>query len=83
MNFVEDRPGHDRRYAIEASKLRDQLGWLPTYDFDTALRKNGMSKMKAGGGRLWQRRTRSTGLDLDVQDHSLYSQPDPNDGILS
>jgi len=36
--FVKDRPGHDRRYALESSKLR-QLGWAPTAEFDTTLRE--------------------------------------------
>ena len=39
INFVEDRPGHDRRYAIDASRLRAQLGWRPTHDFHMGLRK--------------------------------------------
>ena len=35
---VNDRPGHDLRYAIDASKLRDELGWTPTYgDFERGL----------------------------------------------
>ena len=33
ITFVADRPGHDRRYAIDASKLRDELGWEPEYTF--------------------------------------------------
>jgi dTDP-glucose 4,6-dehydratase len=33
ISFVEDRLGHDRRYAIDASKIRKQLGWEPTHDF--------------------------------------------------
>ena len=36
-SFVEDRPGHDRRYAIDASKSLRELDWRPAYDFDTAL----------------------------------------------
>jgi len=32
-NFVQDRPGHDRRYAIDASKIRQELGWTPEHDF--------------------------------------------------
>ena len=38
IDFVTDRAGHDRRYAIDSSKLRDQLGWTPRYsDFETGL----------------------------------------------
>ncbi|MGH7965783.1 MAG: dTDP-glucose 4,6-dehydratase, partial [Candidatus Binatia bacterium] len=37
--FVPDRPGHDRRYAIDAAKISQELGWHPRYDFDTALRQ--------------------------------------------
>lgn len=37
IRFVADRPGHDRRYAIDGAKLRDQLGWAPAADFDQAL----------------------------------------------
>ena len=33
ITHVADRPGHDRRYAIDASKLRDELGWEPEYTF--------------------------------------------------
>ena len=37
ITHVADRPGHDRRYAIDASKLRDELGWEPTYDFERGI----------------------------------------------
>ena len=39
ITFVQDRPGHDRRYAIDASKLRHELGWQPKGRFETALRE--------------------------------------------
>ena len=37
MTFVTDRPGHDRRYAIDASKIRDELGWEPSRTFEEGL----------------------------------------------
>ena len=39
ITTVKDRPGHDRRYAIDASKIHQQLGWKPTETFDTGIRK--------------------------------------------
>jgi dTDP-glucose 4,6-dehydratase len=36
--FVKDRPGHDRRYAIDAGKISRELGWDPRYDFEAGLR---------------------------------------------
>jgi dTDP-glucose 4,6-dehydratase len=39
ITFVKDRPGHDRRYAMDASKIERELGWKPKETFDTGLRK--------------------------------------------
>ena len=39
ITFVTDRPGHDFRYAIDASKIRDELGWLPKEDFTSGIEK--------------------------------------------
>jgi dTDP-glucose 4,6-dehydratase len=39
IQFVQDRPGHDRRYAIDASKITRELGWRPAEKFESGLRK--------------------------------------------
>jgi dTDP-glucose 4,6-dehydratase len=39
ITYVTDRPGHDRRYAIDASKIERELGWKPAETFDTGIRK--------------------------------------------
>ena len=39
ITYVKDRPGHDLRYAIDASKLKRELGWGPSLDFPTGIAK--------------------------------------------
>ncbi len=39
ISFVKDRPGHDRRYAIDASKIQKELGWVPAHTFEQGIRK--------------------------------------------
>jgi len=62
MTFVADRPGHDRRYAIDAGKLQRELGWQPAETFETGLRKTvawyldnqaWVSHVTSGAYRVW------------------------------
>ena len=39
IRYVQDRPGHDRRYAMDITRIRQQLGWQPTYTFATGLQE--------------------------------------------
>ena len=39
IEFVTDRPGHDRRYALDTRKIRDELGWQPAEQFAGGMRK--------------------------------------------
>lgn len=46
ITFVKDRPGHDRRYAIDATKLEKELGWKPADTFESGIRKTVMWYLK-------------------------------------
>jgi dTDP-glucose 4,6-dehydratase len=39
IKFVKDRPGHDKRYAVDATKIMNELEWIPNESFETGLRK--------------------------------------------
>jgi len=39
ITFVEDRPGHDRRYAVDATKTQNELGWVPAHEFQQGIRE--------------------------------------------
>jgi dTDP-glucose 4,6-dehydratase len=39
IQYIQDRPGHDRRYAINSSKIKNELGWQPSYSFETAIKE--------------------------------------------
>ena len=39
IEYVGDRPGHDKRYSIDSSKIQNDIGWKPAYDFDNALKQ--------------------------------------------
>ncbi|MFZ4730974.1 MAG: dTDP-glucose 4,6-dehydratase [Pirellulales bacterium] len=62
ITFVKDRPGHDRRYAIDARKIEEQLGWRPAETFATGIRKtvrwylehgDWVTSVVSGGYREW------------------------------
>ena len=56
ITYVTDRPGHDRRYAIDASKIERELGWKPTETFDTGFRKTVqwyLGNVQSGAYRTW------------------------------
>lgn len=62
ITFVTDRPGHDRRYAIDARKIEQQLGWKPAETFETGIRKTvqwyldnpqWVDNVLSGGYREW------------------------------
>ncbi len=62
VTYVKDRPGHDRRYAIDATKIHRELGWKPAETFDTGIRKTvrwyldnpgWVANVKSGSYRQW------------------------------
>ena len=62
MTYVTDRPGHDRRYAIDASKIERELAWRPAETFETGIRKtvawylehqDWVANVLSGGYREW------------------------------
>src|SRR5574343_1120751 len=62
ITYVTDRPGHDRRYAIDAGKLERELGWKPAETFETGIRKtvqwylehqDGVNKVLSGDYQSW------------------------------
>jgi dTDP-glucose 4,6-dehydratase len=68
ITHVKDRPGHDRRYAIDARKIERELGWRPAETFDTGIRKtvqwylahgDWVARVQSGAYRDWVARNYS------------------------
>jgi dTDP-glucose 4,6-dehydratase len=53
IEFIKDRPGHDRRYAIDSSKIETELGWKPKFNFETAI--SNTIKWYLDNEKWWQR----------------------------
>ena len=62
ITFVDDRPGHDRRYAIASNKLQDELGWSTKESFESGLRRTiawylenqeWVNRVKSGEYQTW------------------------------
>jgi dTDP-glucose 4,6-dehydratase len=64
IDFVRDRPAHDRRYAVDASRLRDELGWRPKVPFEEGLRET----------IKWYKDHRSWIKNLKTGDYMYYYQ---------
>ena len=64
IDFVRDRPAHDRRYAVDASRLRDELGWRPKVPFEQGLRET----------IKWYKDHRSWIKNLKTGDYMYYYQ---------
>ncbi len=69
ITYVKDRPGHDRRYAIDASKVHQELGWKPNETFDSGIQKtvqwyldhaDWVADVQSGGYREWINRQYET-----------------------
>ncbi len=64
ITYVKDRPGHDRRYAIDATRIHDELGWKPAETFESGIRKTvgwyldnpaWVARVQSGAYREWVR----------------------------
>jgi len=64
IEFVDDRPGHDKRYSIDASKIENEIGWRPKYEFEQALNET----------VEWYEKNQSWWEPL-VDENSLHPQP--------
>jgi dTDP-glucose 4,6-dehydratase len=66
ISYVKDRPGHDRRYAINSSKLKRSLGWSPEESFESGLRKTIAWYLD---NRAWVDRVKTGEYQSWIQEH--------------
>jgi len=80
ITFVEDRPGHDRRYAIDCSRIRGELGWQAKETFESGMRKTiqwyldnpeWVHSIKTGAYREWMSRQYGTDKNEDSPQKAL------------
>jgi dTDP-glucose 4,6-dehydratase len=67
ITYVQDRPGHDKRYAIDADKIINELGWQPKYTFETGIKETIQWYLN---NRDWWERI----LSGEYQEHQLYDK---------
>ena len=63
MQYVKDRPGHDRRYAMNVEKIKNELGWTPRHDLQAGLQKT----------ITWY--LENAGLDVHPSRHKKVTRP--------
>ncbi len=66
ITFVKDRPGHDRRYAIDFTKLREELGWMPEESLESGMRKTIQWYLD---NQQWVNRVRSGEYQTWIKEH--------------
>jgi dTDP-glucose 4,6-dehydratase len=76
LDFIADRPGHDRRYAIDSRKIRKELGWKPKHSFDQAFKKTLEWYIdNQDWVRKVQRRTGVFNAHIDLWEAHMRKQP--------
>ena len=74
IRYVQDRPGHDRRYAIDAGKIERDLGWIPRYTFEQGLQET-IDWYRAN--EAWWRPIKARGLDQErAKSNAVAASPE-------
>jgi len=73
VDFVKDRPGHDRRYAMDAAKIERTLGWRPRFSFEEGLAST-VGWYLSPKGRAWLQSVGETASDVRQGQSSVKRQ---------